>query len=116
MANQHNGTSNLIPMNMRTPEERREIGRKGGLAKGENMRRKRNLKETLMLMLEDEALQEAITAKLVREAQEGNQSIKAFEVIRDTIGLKPTDKIEQTNTNVDLSHLSTDEIKALLNE
>lgn len=117
MADQHNkGYGNLIPMSERTPEEVKRLASMGGKKSAEVRNRKKNLKETLMLMLEDEDIQRAIATKLVNESLEGNQTIKAFEVIRDTIGLKPTDKIEQTQTNVDLSHLSTEEIKALLNE
>ena len=118
MADQHNkGWDNLIPMNKRTMEERQELGRKGQIKSVEARRRNKNLKETLMLMLEDEDIQRAISTKLVKEAMEGNQSIKAFEVILASIGLKPSDKIEQTITNKqDLSHLTKEEIKELLDE
>ena len=35
-----------------TPEQRREYGRKGGLAKGENDKRRKELKETLNVLLD----------------------------------------------------------------
>lgn len=37
--------SNLIPITDRTPEERQEIARKGGKAKAENQRRKKQIAE-----------------------------------------------------------------------
>lgn len=37
--------SNLIPIMERSPEERQEIARKGGLAKAENQRRKKKIAE-----------------------------------------------------------------------
>ena len=48
------------------------------------------------MMLEDETIQQSITAALIREATEGNSagSVRgAFETIRDTIGEKPVDKV-----------------------
>lgn len=47
MANEQN----LVPMDQRTKEEAREIGRKGGLASGAARRRKRSLKEAADLYL-----------------------------------------------------------------
>lgn len=47
-------------------------------------------------MLEDETIQQSITAALIREATEGNNagSVRgAFETIRDTIGEKPVEKV-----------------------
>ncbi len=42
---------NLVPMDRRSPEEAREMGRKGGIASGEARRRKRSLKEAADLFL-----------------------------------------------------------------
>ena len=47
-----NGKENLIPTNMRTEEEAREISRKGGKASGEARRRKRDLKERLQAAMD----------------------------------------------------------------
>ena len=41
----------LIPQNMRTKEEQKEIARKGGIASGEARRRKRSLREAMETML-----------------------------------------------------------------
>lgn len=41
-------------------------------------------------------LREGITAALIKSALSGNT--KAFELIRDTIGEKPTDKVDVTTS------------------
>lgn len=43
--------SNLIPNSARTPEELREIARKGGIASGEARRKKKKFKEDFELLL-----------------------------------------------------------------
>ena len=47
-----NNEQNLIPASMRTPEERRRIAQKAGVASGEARRRKRNTKQTAKYILE----------------------------------------------------------------
>ena len=92
MANEQN----LIPNSERTPEELREMARNGGLASGEARRKRKTLKEELLLMLSDGDIQEKISLALINEAINGNNAgsvTKAFEVIRDTIGEKPVDKV-----------------------
>jgi hypothetical protein len=84
--------SNLIPISERSPEEVREMGRKGGIASGEARRRKKSLKEELITLLENGNTQEKISLAIIQQALDGNT--KAFEVIRDTIGEKPVDKLE----------------------
>ncbi len=74
-----------------------ENGRKGGIASGEAKRRRKTLKEELLLMLENEDVQRSVAAALINEATEGNNAgsvARAFETIRDTIGEKPVDKLE----------------------
>ncbi len=78
-------------------EEAVENGRKGGIASGEAKRRRKTLKEELLLMLENEDVQRSVAAALINEATEGNNAgsvARAFETIRDTIGEKPVDKLE----------------------
>jgi len=80
-----------------TTEEAREIGRKGGKASVESRRRRKTLKEELELMLANPELQQSMCTALLREALYGNSTgsvTKAFETIRDTIGEKPTDKVQ----------------------
>ena len=111
------GKDNLRPVS--STEEARERGRKGGLASGEARRKRKTLKEELLLMLSDGDIQEKISLALINEAINGNNAgsvTKAFEVIRDTIGERPVDKVQATQTVVDMSAFSTDEIKAMLDD
>lgn len=85
--------------NLRTPSssEAREIGRKGGLASAEARKRRKTLKEELLLLLEDGDLQQRLSLALISEALEGNKAgsvTKAYEVIRDTIGEKNAEVID----------------------
>lgn len=102
----HKGTENLIPMSERTKEEQREIAIMGGKASGESRRARKTLKEELLALLEQNDNQKNMTVSLLLKALDGD--IKAFEVVRDTIGEKPTDKVEadvnsEVNINVNLS-------------
>lgn len=83
------GKENLRPVSSK--EEARERGRKGGLASGEARRKRKTLKEELLLMLSEGETQQSVTLALIERAMSGDT--KAFEVIRDTIGEKPVDKV-----------------------
>lgn len=88
---------NLIPNSERTPQQLREQTRKAGIASGEARRRRKTLKEELLALLSDGDMQERLSLALIDEALNGNKAgsvTKAFEVIRDTIGEKPTEKVE----------------------
>lgn len=84
---------NLIPFNKLTEEEQREIARKGGIASGESRRKRKTLKEELIMLLESDNNNNKISTAILKKALDGD--IQAFTTIRDTIGEKPTDKIEQ---------------------
>ena len=73
-------------------KEARELGRKGGKASVEARRKRKTLREELLALLETEDYQKKISLAMLHEATAGNT--KAFEVIRDTIGEKPKDKVE----------------------
>lgn len=110
---------NLIPFNQLTQSEQRKIASAGGKASGEARRRRKTLKEELLLMLEDEQIQQSVAAALIKEAIEGNASKSvrgAFETIRDTIGEKPVERMETTQTVIDMSKFTTEEIKAMLDD
>ena len=83
------GKENLRPVSSK--DEARERGRKGGLASGEARRKRKTLKEELLLMLSEGETQQSVTIALIEKAMSGDT--KAFEVIRDTIGEKPVDKV-----------------------
>ena len=106
---------NLVPFTSeQSHEEAVKNGRKGGIASGEAKRKRKTLKEELLLMLEDEEVQKSVAVALIQEAQNGN--VKAFGMLRDTIGEAPVEKVQTTQTVVDLSTFSTDEIKAMLDD
>ena len=95
--------SNLIPQNQRTKEEQREIARKGGIASGKARKERKTLKEELLLLLSEGDTQKKVSLAVLQKALDGD--IQAFNTIRDTIGEKPTDKIEadlSTTIRVDL--------------
>lgn len=103
-----------------TTEEAREIGRKGGVKSGEIRKKRKMMKEQISLLLslpfpdvrdktgkkirtifqqlgiDDENIdnQMAIIIAMWQQALKGNY--KAFNTLRDTIGEKPTDKLEFT--------------------
>lgn len=106
------GTNEFAKM---TPEQRREYGRKGGLTKGENYKRRRELKETLNVLLDmpvsdgkkndidkikafanlkgkNITVDQAMMVTLVQKALKGD--LNAIAMIRDTIGEKPSEKVE----------------------
>ena len=81
-----------------SPERRREIASMGGKKTQEIYAKKKTLKEYLELALaiEDEEGTDKYTKivkALINEAEDGN--VKAFETIRDSIGQKPKEEIEQ---------------------
>lgn len=88
MANEQN----LKPFNELTEKEQRELARKGGKASGEARAKRKTLREELLLLLEKGDTQERISLALLQKAMNGDT--KAFEVLRDTVGEKPVDKVE----------------------
>ena len=82
-----------------TSEEARKNGRKGGLASVESRRKRKTIRELLLLALEaenetGETNAESIVASMIRAACKGD--VRAFEEIRDTIGEKPTNAVNLT--------------------
>lgn len=81
-------------------EKQAAIAKKGGIASGEAKRRKKLLKECLDELLEKDYVDkkgnkasgaEALASTLFKKALAGD--LKAFELVRDTAGQKPIDKI-----------------------
>ena len=98
-----------------TPEQRREYGRRGGLTKGENYKRRKELRETLDILLDmplkkgrttsvekvqaftemkgkNITVDQAMMVTLIQKALKGDLS--AIAMVRDTIGERPSDKVE----------------------
>lgn len=73
-----------------------EEASKGGKRSGEVRRERKALKEELLMLLESDDTQKKISVALIQEAIRGNNAgsvTKAFEVIRDTIGERPVEKV-----------------------
>lgn len=111
MANEQN-------LKIASPEEAREYGRRGGKASAESRRKKKLLRECLqeLMQMEYDTVQgkklgsEMLSAMLMKKAMSGD--IKAFEVLRDTAGEKPVDKVMVAD--VDKSVI--DEVEKMVND
>lgn len=108
---------NLRPV--RTKSEARVRGRSGGIASGEARRARitlrADLEELLSMPAKDEAgvetgetMQHAIAVALIEKALKGDT--KAFEIIRDTIGEKPTERI----TMAEIDPQTIDQVERLV--
>lgn len=114
MANEQN----LIPNSERSPSEVRENGRKGGIASGKARREKADLRRQLQVFLESEAIKdkngesltgaELMVKVAVKEMSKGNP--KFWELIRDTAGFKPIDKIQVSEIDQNV----IDEVEAMV--
>ena len=79
----------------------REIGRKGGKNSKAKQKMRKTLREELLALLSEQITdknsgrqmeaQRAMSTALIQQALRGN--VKAFEIVRDTIGEKPVDNI-----------------------
>lgn len=108
MANEQN----LIPLNKRSQRERKEITTKGANASNKVQKEKKLLKQQFEMLMSLEimdnklkeqllclgipqnetTLQMALCVAITKQALQGN--IKAFELIRDTLGQTPSAVIE----------------------
>ena len=120
-----------------TPEQRREYGRKGGLKKGENYKRRKELRETLDVLLDmplrtgrttsvekvqafanlkgkNITVDQAMMVCLIQKALKGDLS--AIAMVRDTIGEKPVEKVNMDAkvTKNPMEDLSVDELRELI--
>ena len=81
------------PIHTLTVEEQRQ----GGIASGITRAKRKTFKEELLNLLSDKDVNKNISLSLLSKALDGD--IRAFEVIRDTVGEKPIDKVDM-NANV----------------
>lgn len=84
-------SENAKKKQFRSGDEAEKNGKKGGIASGKSRRDRKTLKEELLLLLSQGDTQKSVTVALLEKAMSGDT--KAFEVIRDTIGEKPVDKV-----------------------
>lgn len=83
---------NLINLRDRTPEERREIARKGAEALNAKKAERRTLAEEIAVALSMPGVQQSVVAAMITAAKQG--SVPAFTALRDTVGEKPVDRSE----------------------
>lgn len=118
-----------------TSEQLSEWGRKGGLAKREATRRRKEMKETLDILLnmpmkkgkvytaedikcfadlkgKNITIDQAMMVCLIQRALKGDLS--AIAMVRDTVGEKPTEKVEVTKNPFD--ELTADELRELIKQ
>lgn len=102
-----------------TSDEARRNGRKGGKASGEARRRKKELRECLELLLEQEITDrkgtkktgaEALSATLFKKALSAD--VRAFEVLRDTAGQKPVERVQLAEIDAGV----IEEVESIFNE
>ena len=95
---------NLRPV--QTKEEARKRGRNGGIKSGEARREKKLFKEAIEKKL-GKSLDSMIDS-MIKQANKGN--VQAITFLRDTIGEKPTDKVEAgVNSDVTINIELSDE-------
>lgn len=123
--------------NLRPPttEEARERGRKGGQASAKKRQQNKTFKEIISKFLDGQVSDERLKQQMIdfgfadkevsnkscavfalwKEAIKGNT--KAFELLRDTIGEKPQDKVNISGeVNNPFSGMTTEELRKILNE
>lgn len=89
--------------NFQPGEEAREIGRRGGKKSAAKRKERKALRDELLYLLSEtdketgETHQMSISTALIQAAEKGN--VKAFEIIRDTIGEKPVDNVNITSAD-----------------
>ena len=129
-------TSDYNPMKERSPEERSEIAKMGAQASIIAKREKKRTKEILDIFLsmplkqrktakiedirafeqlkgKNITVNEAIQLKQVQRALNGDLSSATY--IRDTIGEKPTEKVE-AKVNDPFADLTTDELRKIIKD
>lgn len=95
---------NLISFKDRTTEEQREIAKQGGIASGKARREKKLFREAIEKKL-GQSLDSMVDA-MINQAKNGN--VQAITFLRDTVGEKPTDKVDadlsgEVTINIELS-------------
>lgn len=126
---------NLIKNEDLTPEQRRKNASKAGKASAKKRQQNKTFKEIISRFLDGQVSDERLKQQMIdfgfadkevsnkscavfalwKEAIKGNT--KAFELLRDTIGEKPQDKINISGeVNNPFSGMTTEELRKILNE
>lgn len=109
---------NLTPFTSeQSREEAVKNGAKGGIKSGEVRRARRDIRKALEALLEKDYQDksgnvmsgtEAIALKQMEKAMKGDS--RAFEIIRDTIGQKPVERVQIT----EIDQADIDEVEAMV--
>lgn len=102
---------NLRNIKTLSKKERSEMGKKGGIASGAARRRKKQIRELLETFLDmgmegtDLTRKEAMVFNMVKLVSDGKASdddfIRAFKVVRDTLGESPVRNIQRFTVEAD---------------
>ena len=101
---------NLKPLNTRSKEDQMKIRSAAGKASGEARRKRKTLREDLLALLSAGNTQNDMNLAIISKAIAGDT--KAYEVVRDTIGEKPVDKIVVAEVDQNVIN----EVEAMLND
>ena len=128
-------SQNLIKNEDLTPEQRRKNASKAGKASAKKRQQNKTFKEIINKFLDGQVSDERLKQQMVefgfadkevsnkscavfalwKEAIKGNT--KAFELLRDTIGEKPQEKVNISGeVNNPFSGMTTEELRKILNE
>ena len=135
MANKNPNIENLKPFGTLTEEEQRNKSQKGGKASAKKRQQNKTFKEIISNFLDGQVSDERLKQQMIdfgfadkevsnkscavfalwKEAIKGNT--KAFELLRDTIGEKPQEKVNISGeVNNPFSGMTTEELRKILNE
>ena len=100
--------------NLRTPstEQAREMQKKSAEKRSQNIKERKLIRQVIEERLGGADLEEIVDNLIDRAKYDS----KDFEVLQSALGQKPVEKVQTTQTVVDLSGFSTDEIKAMLDD
>lgn len=98
MANTDNLKRGNPETQFRTGREQVEVARKGGIASGEARRERKLIKDRILERMGETDWDEMIDGLIERS----KDSVKDFEVLRDTIGEKPKDQLEVTAMDINV--------------
>lgn len=95
---------------VRSTEEAKKRGRAGGIKSGQVRRERKTLREDLLALLSAGNTQKDMNLAIIQRALNGDT--KAYEVVRDTIGEKPVDKI----VVAEVDQTIINEVEAMVND
>ena len=100
--------------NLRTPstEQAREMQKKSAEKRSQNIKERKLIRQVIEERLGGADLEEIVDNLIDRAKYDS----KDFEVLQSALGQKPVEKVQTTQTVVDMSAFSTEEIKAMLDE